>query len=185
MDIELLDGKLIGDQPEIVEELSDLFKSARSYLEKFHTDDQLTTYDEDTSINSISESAKANGARTSTYDKFLAAIHFYFVKNDEGKVVGAIRAVEYDEATEGATWRNMIIGYIAVNSDHRREGIGRRLVEHVESDAFGRLDRQTIFASVNNDNDSSNALFRQLGYERLPHNLPHLSKNFFIYKKGD
>ncbi len=84
------------------------------------------------------------------------------VWRDAGRVVGTIvyRVVPGEAGVE------IDLHQVAVHPDTRRAGLGRRLVEHLITDARARgATRVTL--EVRRDNIAAHALYARLGFERL------------------
>jgi ribosomal protein S18 acetylase RimI-like enzyme len=108
--------------------------------------------------------AAENTSRPPDTPAALAALHLrdpdaLIVALDGGRIVGTIIA-----GWDG--WRCHLYR-LAVHPDHRRNGIGRALIEAAE-DRFRSLGGSRVDAMVLDDNPRAHAIWAARGYQRQP-----------------
>lgn len=80
-----------------------------------------------------------------------------WVLRDGHRLIGGVRAV-----LDGSAWR---IGRLMVAPDRRGEGLGRRLLGHVEEAAPAAADRYALFTGRRSS--ANLALYERAGYARI------------------
>jgi len=98
----------------------------------------------------------------------LDTISFFVVK-DEGKVLGYMLYQSSGEEMELHT--------IAVSPGHRREGIAKKMIEHMISDGKGRGILR-FFLQVRPSNDSARALYKKYGFTTIGIRKNYYRDNF-------
>jgi ribosomal-protein-alanine N-acetyltransferase len=88
----------------------------------------------------------------------LLAYPSFVAVDSEGQIAGYVFAVGVADAGE--------ILNVAVSAEHRRRGLGRRLVEHALEALQGRGVIQ-IFLEVRESNAAARALYEALGFELI------------------
>ena len=103
------------------------------------------------------------GAEALVDEAFGAPRRMYVsVAEDDGNLVGFAAAYPFTLPGEGEIDpRNMLLQFLAVDDSHRRQGIGQRLVEHIES-RFEPLRQLVMIAHVP---AAQAAFYRQTGWE--------------------
>lgn len=66
---------------------------------------------------------------------------------------------------QGCFRRFSYLSLIAVKREHRRKGIGRKLIEKFETFGFEKADR--LFILVSDFNDQAQQLYHRLGYQKV------------------
>ncbi len=86
-----------------------------------------------------------------------------FIAEAAGERVGFVLV----EAPPTRPWFKDLVA-IAVDSEHRRTGVGRRLLSRVIASLEERRDAALLVLTVADDNDPAITLFRGLGFEMIP-----------------
>jgi ribosomal protein S18 acetylase RimI-like enzyme len=82
------------------------------------------------------------------------------VAEENGRIVGFLLGEESFETDEQTAY----LEWLAVDAEHRRRGLGRRLAEAALA-RVGELGKARVVVDIANPNDASRALAEELGFE--------------------
>jgi phosphinothricin acetyltransferase len=137
-----------------IDRINDIYNQA--ICEKFKVAD-LTPWTKDKRLEWLKEH------NTNEYPIYIAEI--------DNIVVGFIYISPYRPGRM-ALRQTVEISYF-IDKDYRRRGIGKKLVEHMESECI-KLGIKTLFAIVIDNNEESKKLLEKFGYEKWGH-LPKIA----------
>jgi GNAT superfamily N-acetyltransferase len=156
-----------------VKALAKFFSDLRPDFAAHH--EEIGLYDENVAREEIHRTQKG----VVRYGRAEAQAGF-ILERSEGTIIGALRVLHYEEREGERVWKNGLVDLVGVSLAHRRQGVGKRLLQAYEQRAFSEGRRDTLHAIVSTENFPSRNLFEGGGYEGRPY-PPHI--RFVHYSK--
>ncbi len=104
---------------------------------------------------------------------------YWYLKNSEGEVVGAGALAVIDDTNDG-----YYLGWFAVHAKHRKQGLGRTIIEVIEQSARAKGGR---FITIDTgDNNLAVSFYEKMGYEKvgfIPNYYSEGVSKIVLYKK--